>query len=68
MSRTLTVEQIEAHMRAQTSQYLKEFLQLMQDLNIYLEENYTGNEPISQKGDAINIAIKILKERGEWNA
>lgn len=68
MSKTLTLEQIEAHMRQQTSQYLKEFLHMMDDLGFYLKENYTGNESVERNNSATDIAVKILKERGEWNA
>ena len=68
MSRTWTLEQIEKHMRQQTSSYLKEFIYMMDDLDKYIEKNYTGTDPVEHDNKVVELAISILKERGEWNA
>lgn len=68
MSRTLTPQQVEAHMRQQTSEYLWDFLKMMEDLDLYMKENYKGKDGFKRTGKATDIAVMILKERGEWNA
>ena len=62
MSRPLTLEQIEVHMRAQTSEFLQGFLDLLDGLDSHLE-NHGATTPGKNEDAVRGLAVKILEER-----